>query len=68
MRKLKCKRCKGPNVLKCICFGLPMKICEDCNAGWGIGTRFFPYSNGMLMIYTRGYWRALLNWLFGRVE
>lgn len=61
---MKCKACKGDNVLKCICFGLPMKLCEDCSTGWGIRSYLFGYSNGQLMTYEGSYWRALWHWLF----
>lgn len=63
--KIKCKNpeCDCDYVLKCICFGLPMKLCPECSTGWGPGAYLFGWSNGQLLAYKGGYWRTLWYWL-----
>jgi hypothetical protein len=61
---LTCKKCGSIRVMKCLCFGLPMKLCDECNTGWGIGTYLFSRSTGVLMLYRGSYWKALFTWVF----
>ena len=53
-----CPNCKK-EVLKCLCFGLPMWLCTNCNVGGGVGSKLFRYSNGVLWTYIGSYWKAL---------
>ena len=63
MKQLKCKNCGSNHIMKCLCFGLPMKLCIDCTTGWGIGSYLFGWSGGHLLAYQGNYWYALWYWL-----
>ena len=70
--KKQCPNCRssafpsGTPTTKCIVLGLPMWLCPQCGTGGGAGSYVFKYSNGRLMMYEGGYWRALWHWLFGK--
>lgn len=75
---MNCPACSSTNTFRALSFGLPMKLCNDCNCGWGLAAwvheqldSLFGVSlfTGELVVYEPGgYWRALWHWLWGHGE
>lgn len=61
----KCVYCGDEKVAKCLVFGLPLKLCDECKTAWGIGAYLLKYSGGRVMQYRCGYFRALWHFLAG---
>lgn len=57
--------CANEDFTKIMYLGFPMKFCQRCTNIWGLWS-FLPMwfgFNGVLFMYTGGYWKGLWHYL-----